>query len=45
MNLAIHGLEGKIFHGGDSDSYYLDPPDAVGAFDDVMAPTASWGSR
>jgi type I restriction enzyme M protein len=37
MNLAIHGLEGRIFHGGDSNSYYLDPHDAVGAFDYVMA--------
>jgi type I restriction enzyme M protein len=37
MNLAIHGLEGKIYHGGDSNSYYLDPHQAVGAFDYVMA--------
>jgi type I restriction enzyme M protein len=37
MNLAVHGLEGRIFHGGDSNSYYVDPHDAVGAFDYVMA--------
>jgi type I restriction enzyme M protein len=37
MNLAVHGLEGRIAHGGDSNSYYLDPHDAVGAFDYVMA--------
>ena len=37
MNLAVHGLEGRIFHGGDSNSYYVDPHAAVGAFDYVMA--------
>ena len=37
MNLAVHGLEGRIFHGGDNNSYYVDPHDAVGAFDYVMA--------
>jgi len=37
MNLAVHGLEGRIAHGGDSNSYYLDPHDAVGAYDYVMA--------
>jgi type I restriction enzyme M protein len=37
MNLAVHGLEGRIFHGGDSNSYYVDPHDSVGAFDYVMA--------
>ncbi len=37
MNLAIHGLEGRIFHGDDNNSYYLDPHDSVGAFDYVMA--------
>ena len=37
MNLAVHGLEGRIFHGGDMNSYYVDPHDAVGAFDYVMA--------
>ena len=37
MNLAVHGLEGRIFHGGDSNSYYVDPHNAVGAFDYVMA--------
>jgi len=37
MNLAVHGLEGRICHGGDNNSYYVDPHDAVGAFDYVMA--------
>ena len=37
MNLAVHGLEGRIFHGGDSNSYYVDPHDSVRAFDCVMA--------
>jgi type I restriction enzyme M protein len=37
MNLAVHGLEGRIFHGGDSNSYYVDPHDSVEAFDYVMA--------
>jgi type I restriction enzyme M protein len=37
MNLAVHGLEGRIFHGGDTNSYYDDPHEAVGAFDFVMA--------
>lgn len=37
MNLAVHGLEGRIFHGGDNNSYYVDPHDSVGAFDYVMA--------
>jgi len=37
LNLAIHGLEGKIEHGGDTNSYYQDPHTAVGAFDVVMA--------
>ena len=37
MNLAIHGLEGRISHGGDSNSYYMDPHESVGVFDYVMA--------
>ena len=28
MNLAIHGLEGDIRHGGNVNSYYDDPHDA-----------------
>jgi len=37
MNLAVHGLEGVIRHGGDVNSYYDDPHSAVGAFDYVLA--------
>lgn len=37
MNLAVHGLEGTISHGGDRNSYYEDPHKSVGAFDFVMA--------
>jgi len=37
MNLAIHGLEGDIRHGGHINSYYDDPHDAVGGFDFVLA--------
>ena len=37
MNLAVHGLEGTIRHGGDMNSYYEDPHDSVGSFDFVMA--------
>jgi type I restriction enzyme M protein len=37
MNLAVHGLEGRISHGGDMNSYYIDPHKSVGAFDFVMA--------
>jgi type I restriction enzyme M protein len=37
MNLAIHGLEGEIRHGGDINSYYDDPHEAVGKFDFVLA--------
>lgn len=37
MNLAIHGLEGDIRHGGEINSYYDDPHSAVGKFDFVLA--------
>ncbi len=37
MNLAIHGLEGDIRHGGHINSYYDDPHQAVGKFDFVLA--------
>jgi type I restriction enzyme M protein len=37
MNLAIHGLEGQVRHGGTTNSYYDDPYDATGNFDFVLA--------
>jgi type I restriction enzyme M protein len=37
MNLAIHGLEGDIRHGGQTNSYYDDPFKAMGTFDFVLA--------
>ncbi|GEJ55945.1 type I restriction-modification system subunit M [Anaeromyxobacter diazotrophicus] len=37
MNLAVHGLEGTIRHGGELNSYYDDPHNAVGSFDFVLA--------
>jgi len=37
MNLAVHGLEGEIRHGGEVNSYYDDPHKAVGAFDFALA--------
>src|SRR5487761_2312517 len=37
MNLAVHGLEGDIRHGGEVNSYYDDPHEAVGAFDFALA--------
>jgi type I restriction enzyme M protein len=37
MNLAVHGLEGDIRHGGQVNSYYDDPHGAVGTFDFVVA--------
>jgi len=37
MNLAIHGLEGEIRHGGNVNAYYDDPHAATGKFDFVLA--------
>lgn len=37
MNLAAHGLEGDIRHGGDLNSYYDDPHQLVGRFDFLLA--------
>ena len=37
LNLAVHGLEGDIRHGGHINSYYDDPHEAVGRFDFVLA--------
>jgi len=37
LNLAVHGLEGDIKHGGNINSYYDDPHSATGAFDFVLA--------
>jgi type I restriction enzyme M protein len=37
MNLAVHGLEGDIRHGGELNSYYDDPHNQVGRFDFVLA--------
>ena len=37
MNLAIHGLEGQVRHGGTTNSYYDDPYEATGSFDFVLA--------
>ena len=37
LNLAVHGLEGDIRHGGQTNSYYDDPHNATGQFDFVLA--------
>jgi type I restriction enzyme M protein len=37
LNLAVHGLEGDISHGGNVNSYYDDPHAATGQFDFVLA--------
>ena len=37
LNLAVHGLEGDIRHGGNVNSYYDDPHLATGQFDFVLA--------
>ena len=37
MNLAVHGLDGDIRHGGNVNSYYDDPHEATGKFDFVLA--------
>ena len=37
LNLAVHGLEGEIKHGGNINSYYDDPHTATGQFDFVLA--------
>ncbi|SBT06568.1 hypothetical protein ACCAA_350006 [Candidatus Accumulibacter aalborgensis] len=37
LNLAVHGLEGDIKHGGNINSYYDDPHAATGSFDFVLA--------
>lgn len=37
MNLAVHGLEGDIKHGGQVNTYYDDPHEATGEFDFVLA--------
>ena len=37
LNLAVHGLEGDIRHGGQVNSYYDDPHDATSRFDFVLA--------
>jgi type I restriction enzyme M protein len=37
LNLAVHGLEGDIRHGGEINSYYDDPHEMVGSFDFVLA--------
>ena len=37
LNLAVHGLEGDVRHGGNINSYYDDPHAATGKFNFVLA--------
>src|SRR6267154_4212367 len=37
LNLAVHGVEGDIRHGGNVNSYYDDPHASTGKFDFVLA--------
>lgn len=37
LNLAVHGLEGDVRHGGNVNSYYDDPHNAIGQFDFLLA--------
>ncbi len=37
LNLAVHGLEGVIRHGGNVNFYYDDPHDVTNRFDFVLA--------
>jgi type I restriction enzyme M protein len=37
MNLAVHGLESDIRHGGEINSYYDDPHNLAGRFDFLLA--------
>jgi hypothetical protein len=41
LNLAVHGLEGDIRHGGQVNSYCNDPHDAAGRFNVVLAKHAN----
>jgi type I restriction enzyme M protein len=36
-DLAVHGLEGEIKHGGNINGYYDDPYDATGRSDFILA--------
>ncbi len=36
QNLAVRGLEGDLYHGGNINSYYDGPHDASGRFDCVL---------
>jgi hypothetical protein len=37
LNLAVHGREGDIRHGGQTNSYYDDPHEATDRFDCILA--------